>query len=89
MEMSLLERAHGRGKAPLGAQGKRVRFGFVSSLFSMQNSKRVIHPLIKHRLNAKLQKKINVAGTIGTWKIVRGDTVFCLFRVVMGVGGGD
>ena len=54
----------------------------------MQNSKRVIHPLIKHRLNAKLQKKINVADTIGTWKIVRGDTVFRLFCAVMGVGGG-
>ena len=69
--------------------GKRVRFGSVSSLLRMQNSKRVIHPLIKHRLNAKLQKKINVADTIGTWKIVRGDTVFRLFCAVMGVGGGD
>ena len=84
MGMSLIEGTHRRGKTR-----ETSSFGSVSSLLRMQNSKRVIHPLIKHRLNAKLQKKINVADTIGTWKIVRGDTVFRLFCAVMGVGGGD
>ncbi|OAO17141.1 hypothetical protein AV274_1167 [Blastocystis sp. ATCC 50177/Nand II] len=41
----------------------------------MQGGRRIIHPMIKHRLNAKMQKKINAADVIGTWTIVRGDTV--------------
>ena len=42
----------------------------------MQGGRRIIHPLIKHRLNAKMQKKINAADVIKTWTIVRGDMVF-------------
>ncbi|KAK8800303.1 hypothetical protein WA171_004937 [Blastocystis sp. BT1] len=41
----------------------------------MQNTKRMIHPVIKHRMRVKLQRKIDAADTIRTWTIVRGDTV--------------
>ena len=41
----------------------------------MQNTRRMIHPVIKHRMNVKLQRKINAADKIRTWTIVRGDTV--------------
>ena len=54
---------------------------FENTNFSMQNTKRVIHPVIKHRLNVKLQRKINAADTIGTWSIVRGDTVLAKFSL--------
>lgn len=52
----------------------------------MQGGRRIIHPMIKHRLNAKMQKKINAADVIGTWTIVRGDTVFSSCACVMGIG---
>ena len=49
----------------------------------MQNTKRVIHPVIKHRLDVKLQRKINVADSIRTWSIVRGDQVVInLFMII-------
>ena len=41
----------------------------------MQNSRKLIHPVIKHRIETKLQRKINAADTIRTWTIVRGDLV--------------
>lgn len=42
----------------------------------MQSAKRVIHPVIKHRLDVKLQRKIAEADRIRTWTIVRGDLVY-------------
>ena len=42
----------------------------------MQNAKRMIHPVIKHRMNVKFQRKVNNADTIRTWNIVRGDNVW-------------
>ena len=49
----------------------------------MQNTKRVIHPVIKHRLDVKLQRKINVADSIRTWSIVRGDQVIINVLVII------
>lgn len=54
----------------------------------MQNMKRLIHPVIKHRMEVKLQRKINAADTIRTWSIVRGDLVSYCF-IAFYIGGSD
>ena len=54
----------------------------------MQNMKRLIHPVIKHRMDVKLQRKINAADTIRTWSIVRGDIV-CDSGIAFYVGRSD
>lgn len=54
----------------------------------MQNMKRLVHPVIKHRMDVKLQRKINAADTIRTWSIVRGDIV-CDSGIAFYVGRSD
>ena len=54
----------------------------------MQNMKRLVHPVIKHRMDVKLQRKINAADTIRTWSIVRGDVVWGS-GIALSIGWGD
>lgn len=54
----------------------------------MQNMKRLVHPVIKHRMDVKLQRKINAADTIRTWSIVRGDIVWHS-GIALSIGRGD
>lgn len=49
--------------------------------------KRLVHPVIKHRMDVKLQRKINAADTIRTWSIVRGDIVEVIHGNDMGKQG--